>query len=115
MMRKFARKSLLSALLVLVVGLPLVLRGYDVAEAVTADEVAGYLNPAQLPPGSPTGRPRVLIVGDSTLAAMEWEPAAQSTLEGLNFKLDAKSCRTISIPSCRGRNDPFTGAANYPG
>lgn len=113
-MRKPASKSLLPALLVLVVGSPLVLRGSDVASAVTADEVASYLNPAQLPPGSPTGRPRVLIVGDSTLAVMEWEPAAQSTLDGLNFKLDAKSCRTISIPSCRGRNDPITGVRTIP-
>jgi hypothetical protein len=45
---------------------------------------------------------------------MEWEPAAQSTLDGLNFKLDAKSCRTISIPSCRGRNDPVTGVRTIP-
>ncbi len=113
-MRKLAEKSVLSALLVLVVGSPLILRGSDVAHALTADETAGYLNPAQLPPGVPTSRPGVFIVGDSTLAALEWEPAAQSTLDGLNFKLDAKSCRTISIPSCRGRNDPITGVRTIP-
>ena len=107
-------KSVLAALLVLVVGSPLILRGTDVAAALTADGVAGYLNPAQLPPGAPAGRPKVFIVGDSTLAALEWEPAAQSTLDGLNFKLDAKSCRTISIPSCRGRNDPVTGVRTIP-
>jgi hypothetical protein len=112
--RKLASKSILSALLALVVGLPLVLPASGVAHALTADDVASYLNPAQLPPGAPAGKPRVLIVGDSTLAAMEWEPTAQSTLSGLNFKLDAKSCRTISVPSCRGRNDPITGERTVP-
>jgi hypothetical protein len=113
-MRELARKLMISALMLLIVGAPLTLRGTNVAQAVTADEVADYLTPAQLPPGVPTTRPRVFIVGDSTLAALEWEPAAQSTLEGLNFKLDAKSCRTISIPSCRGRNDPVTGERTIP-
>ena len=98
--------------MLLVVGSPLILRGG--AAALPADDVASYLNPAQLPPGIPTVRPRVFIVGDSTLAALEWEPAAQSTLDGLNFKLDAKSCRTISVPSCRGRNDLITGLRTIP-
>jgi hypothetical protein len=111
-MLKLAKKSALSALLVLVVGSPLILRGG--AEALTADDVAGYLNPAQLPPGAPAGRPRVFLLGDSTLAALDWEPAAQSTLDGLNFKLDAESCRAISIPSCRGRADPVTGVRIIP-
>jgi hypothetical protein len=105
---------MLLALLVLAIASPLTLRGSAGAEAVTADDVASYLNPARLPPGASAGRPRVLIVGDSTLAAMEWEPAAQSTLAGLDVKLDAKSCRTISIPSCRGRNDPVTGERTIP-
>jgi hypothetical protein len=110
-MLKLARKSVLLALLVVAIGSPLVVGG---AAALPADDVASYLNPAQLPPGVSATRPRVLIVGDSTLAAMEWEPAAQATLGGLDFKLDAKSCRTISVPSCRGRNDPITGERTVP-
>jgi hypothetical protein len=113
-MLKFVRKSVISALLVLIVGSPLIVRISATAASLPADDVASYLNPAQLPPGVPTTRPRVFIVGDSTLAALEWEPAAQSTLAGLDFKLDAKSCRTISIPSCRGRNDPVTGVRTIP-
>jgi hypothetical protein len=113
-MLKFARKSVISALMLLVVGSTLIVRTSDVAAALTADEVSGYLSPDGLPAGAPTGRPRVLIVGDSTLAALEWEPAAQSTLAGLDFKLDAKSCRTISVPSCRGRNDSVTGVRTIP-
>jgi hypothetical protein len=113
-MRQLARKSVIAALMLLVVGSPLIPRGSAVAEALPAHDVASYLNPAQLPPGAPVGRPTVFIVGDSTLAALEWEPAAQSTLAGLDFKLDAKSCRTISIPSCRGRNDPVTGERTIP-
>ena len=112
MVRKLARKSVLSVLLMLVVGSPLMLHGG--AAALPADDVASYLNPAQLPPGVPTARPRVFLLGDSTLAALDWEPAAQSTLDGLNFTLDAESCRAISIPSCRGRADPVTGVRIIP-
>jgi hypothetical protein len=111
-MLKLARKSVLLALLVVATGSPLILGGG--AAAVPADDVASYLNPAQLPPGTPAGRPRVFLLGDSTLAALDWEPAAQSTLDGLNFKLDAESCRAISIPSCRGRADPVTGVRIIP-
>ncbi|HEY5875396.1 MAG TPA: peptidoglycan-binding protein [Ilumatobacteraceae bacterium] len=55
------------------------------------------------------GRPRVLLIGDSTLAALAWYPKSQAGLSGLNYVLDAQSCRAVTAPSCVGRTDPRTG------
>jgi len=55
------------------------------------------------------GRPRVLLIGDSTLAALAWYPKSQAGLSGLNYVLDAQSCRAVTTQSCVGRTDPRTG------
>ena len=55
------------------------------------------------------GRPRVLLIGDSTLAALAWYPKSQAGLSGLNYVLDAQSCRAVTAQSCVGRTDPRTG------
>ncbi len=55
------------------------------------------------------GRPRVLLIGDSTLAALAWYPKSQAGLSGLDYVLDAQSCRAVTTQSCVGRTDPRTG------
>lgn len=84
------------------------------AEAITATEVGSYLSSSSLPMGVAPRAPRTFLMGDSTLAALNWEPNAQSTLDGLDYVLDAESCRAISIQSCRGRPDPATGGRLIP-
>lgn len=51
-------------------------------------------------PNAPT-RSRVLVVGDSTLAALEVVTAAQAALVGFDAVVDAASCRRLLRPSCR--------------
>jgi peptidoglycan hydrolase-like protein with peptidoglycan-binding domain len=55
------------------------------------------------------GRPRILMIGDSTLAALAWYPGSQAGFEGLDYVLDAQSCRAVTAPSCVGRVDRRTG------
>ncbi|MEO5973583.1 MAG: acyltransferase family protein [Ilumatobacteraceae bacterium] len=45
----------------------------------------------------------VLLLGDSTMAALRWFEQGTVSLDGFNFKLDAESCRRISDSSCYGR------------
>lgn len=52
------------------------------------------------PPNEPT-RSRVLLVGDSTLAALQVFPAAQAAFVGFDGTVDAESCRRLSRTSCR--------------
>lgn len=86
--------------------------------APTSDEVAAYLDSSRLPASVTNDvtakQPRSLLLGDSTMAALVWEPRAQVTLAGLDYVLDAESCRTISVPSCRGRTNPITGQRIIP-
>ena len=51
----------------------------------------------------------MLLIGDSTLAALVWYPKSQAGLSGLNYVLDAQSCRAVTAQSCVGRTDPRTG------
>ena len=53
--------------------------------------------------------PRVLLIGDSTLAAVRWYGSSQRNLAGLDYVLDAQSCRAVTAVSCVGRTDPVTG------
>jgi hypothetical protein len=46
---------------------------------------------------------RVLVIGDSAIAALRWVPGASSALLGDEFYLDLESCRRLVAPSCRGR------------
>jgi hypothetical protein len=57
--------------------------------------------PTTVPTGAPGEPPpwRVLVVGDSTLLAVEAYDEL-SAFRGFDVVYDAKSCRTIGIPSC---------------
>ena len=50
-------------------------------------------------------KPRVLLVGDSTLLAIERYNGYRA-LRGFDYVLDAESCRTLGIPSCGKRPLP---------
>lgn len=50
---------------------------------------------------NPSSRSRVLLVGDSTLAALEVFPTATAAFVGFDGVVDAKSCRRLERPSCR--------------
>ena len=80
----------------------------------STEQVSPYLDHGGLPDNVTAKQPRSLLLGDSTLAALVWEPRAQVTLAGLDYVLDAESCRTISVPSCRGRTNPITGLRIIP-
>jgi hypothetical protein len=49
--------------------------------------------------------PRVLLIGDSTLLAVERYNGFRA-LRGFEYTFDAKSCRTLGIPSCGDRPLP---------
>ena len=58
----------------------------------------------QLTPPKPRV-PRVLLVGDSTLLAVDRYNGYRALL-GFNYVFDAESCRTLGIPSCGDRPLP---------
>jgi hypothetical protein len=43
----------------------------------------------------------VLLIGDSTLAALEVVTASQRALQGASFVVDAAPCRRLLLPSCK--------------
>lgn len=45
----------------------------------------------------------VLLLGDSTMAALRWFEQGTVSLAGFNYQLDAESCRSIANWSCWGR------------
>ena len=60
---------------------------------------------APVPPNAPAA-PRVLLIGDSTLAALNVVTASQRALQAMMPVLDAAPCRRLARPSCRSA---FTG------
>ncbi|MGD9702919.1 MAG: peptidoglycan-binding protein [Acidimicrobiia bacterium] len=76
--------------------------------------LVGVMSTARPAAASAAARPRVLLIGDSTLAALAWYPRSQSGLDGLNYVLDAQSCRAVTARSCTGRIDPRTGRRSRP-
>ena len=60
---------------------------------------------APVPPNAPVA-PRVLLIGDSTLAALDVVTSSQRALQGMVPVLDAAPCRRLVRPSCRSA---FTG------
>lgn len=51
----------------------------------------------------PRVKPRVLLVGDSTMAAIRWFKDGRKALSGSTFIVDVESCRSIGGYSCYGR------------
>lgn len=47
----------------------------------------------------------VLLLGDSTMAALRWFEDGQKSLAGFDYTLDVESCRKISLKSCEGREE----------
>lgn len=45
----------------------------------------------------------VLLLGDSTMAALRWFEQGTVSLGGFNYHLDAESCRSVASWSCYGR------------
>lgn len=73
------------------------------APVITLD--AAGVHAAATPPAD---APAVSLIGDSTMAGMQWDAVAgddPSDTIAANYKLtfDAESCRRILLPSCRGR------------
>ena len=54
---------------------------------------------------APPAKLRVLLIGDSTLLAIDHYDAYRA-LKGFEYVYDAKSCRTLGIPSCGKRPLP---------
>jgi len=50
-------------------------------------------------------RPQVLLMGDSTLAALRWFDDGQASLSGFKYILDAEPCRRIVFWGCMGREE----------
>jgi len=75
-------------------------------QPVTTTTAHSTVTTAAAPPASdaPT-RPRVLLIGDSTLLAIDHYDAYRA-LQGFDYVFDAKSCRTLGIPSCGKRPLP---------
>lgn len=54
-------------------------------------------------PTEPTKLPRVLLVGDSTMAPMRWFRDGTRLLTGATYVVDVESCRALGGSSCYGR------------
>ena len=66
--------------------------------SVAADSTSTSLNPGTSTTASPSP-PRVLLVGDSTLLAVE-SYETEAALTGFDPVLEVASCRTLGVPSC---------------
>jgi len=78
-------------------------RAADTAVATTPVPVPA--NAAVTTTASAPTRPRVLLIGDSTLLAIDRYNAYRA-LQGFDYVFDAESCRTLGIPSCGPRPLP---------
>ena len=53
----------------------------------------------------PSAPPRVLLVGDSTMAGLRWFRDGTKVLTGATFVVDVESCRSVAGKSCYGREN----------
>lgn len=49
--------------------------------------------------------PRVLLIGDSSMAGLRWYDGVADQLRAARYTLDVESCRRIVLESCMGRED----------
>jgi hypothetical protein len=68
--------------------------------ALVAGAVGGPVTSAHADDPPPE---KVLVVSDSSLAALRWYAAAKTALLGADFTLDLESCRRVQGVSCKGR------------
>lgn len=81
--------------------------GSDGSVAEPTKIAAAASTPTAAAPTTTTPRrpPRVLLIGDSTLLAVDRYNGYRALL-GFDYVYDAKSCRTLGIPSCGSRPLP---------
>jgi hypothetical protein len=82
--------------------------GSDAADSADTASSTTLLVASAAPAAStsvPRGVPRVLLIGDSTLLAVDRYNAYEA-LRGFDYQFDAESCRTLGIPSCGRRPLP---------
>ncbi len=81
--------------------------GTDVIVDLTGWFTGSPINATQPVPANTPPELRVLMIGDSTLAALNVSTSSQRALRGFVPVLDAAPCRRLVEPSCRSA---FTGA-----
>jgi hypothetical protein len=74
--------------------------GVDIGGSGTAGTPATRGTSVQLTPTLPPPIPRVLMIGDSSLEGMKFYTSSQRALLGMDYVLDAQSCRRLVHPSC---------------
>lgn len=72
----------------------------DINAAGTPGAPATRGTSVQLTPTMPPPIPRVLLIGDSSLEGMKFYSSSQRALLGMDYVLDAESCRRLVRPSC---------------
>ncbi|HWL43940.1 MAG TPA: hypothetical protein VNQ73_13450 [Ilumatobacter sp.] len=77
------------------------LGGTDLVVDVTGHFTGAPVNAPHPPAPNPDVAPRVLIVGDSAMAALGVFTDARRALAGADFYVDAANCRRLVHPSCR--------------
>jgi len=81
----------------------------SVAPSLQDDQTATTIaDSATVAPGK---KPRVLLMGDSTLAALRWFEKGQTSLDGFKYILDAEPCRRIVHWGCMGREERMPPSA----
>lgn len=70
-----------------------------------ADDVGEITTTTVEEPTEPKALPRVLLVGDSTMAPMRWFRDGTRLLTGATYVVDAESCRALGGNSCYGREN----------
>jgi hypothetical protein len=72
----------------------------DIGASGTAGAPASRGTAVQLTPTQPPPIPRVLLIGDSSLEGIKFYTSSQRALAGMDYVLDAESCRRLVRPSC---------------
>ncbi len=75
--------------------------GTDLVVDLTGYFTGAAVGAPQPPPPNPDVAPRVLIVGDSAMAALDVFTDARRALAGAHFVVDADNCRRLVHVSCR--------------
>ena len=82
--------------------------GVDLAVDLTGWFTGEPAEATDPPPTNAASPARVLLVGDSTLDALDAYPWTQAALEGFEGLVDAASCRRLLRPSCRSDKTGLT-------
>lgn len=83
----------------------------DTSPVTTSTSPAVSTDTTIADPTAPKKRPQVLLIGDSTLAALRWFQDGQASLSGFRYILDAEPCRRIVFWGCMGREERMPESA----